>query len=124
MSTSDQWAWRERKVDPAGDHFELRYGSAEDSDWNGWLPIARVGRPVKGVFGVEFIVDRANPASAKMMDAAVGELDFYLVTKGERNPWAYARYHCGTGANLYSAVHWSFHKRKGKKRRAAARNQH
>jgi hypothetical protein len=112
MTASQQWAWRERKVDPVKDHFELRYGSAEDSGWNAWLPVARVGRPVNGAFGVEFVVDRANPASAPIMDAVVGELTFYLVAKGERNPWAYAQYHCGTGANLYSSVHWSFHKRR------------
>lgn len=102
LTAAERWAWRERRVDPAKGHFELRYGSAEVS-------VARVGRPVKRVFGVEFIVDRANPVSAAMMDAVVGELDFYLVTKRERNPWAYAQYHCGTAANLYSSVHWSFH---------------
>jgi hypothetical protein len=36
------------------------------------------------------------------------ELDFYLVEKLERDPWAYAVYHCGTGANMYSRVHWSY----------------
>ena len=44
------------------------------------------------------------------MEAAVRrELDFYLVELGEKDPFAYARYHCGTAANLYSRVHWSFH---------------
>jgi hypothetical protein len=117
MTTSEQWAWRERSVDPAKDHFELRYGSAEGSDWSAWLPVARVGRPVKGTFDVEFLVDRADPAAATMMDAVIGELNFYLVTKGERDPWAYAQYHCGTGANLYSAVHWSYHETRGRNRK-------
>jgi hypothetical protein len=35
-------------------------------------------------------------------------LDFYLVERRERNPWAYAIYHCGTGSNMYSKVHWSY----------------
>ena len=26
----------------------------------------------------------------------------------EEDPWEYARYHCGTAANIYSTVHWSF----------------
>ncbi len=107
-TAAERWAWRERRVDPAKGHFELRYGSAEVS-------VARVGRPVNRVFGVEFIVDLANPVSAPMTDAVVGELDFYLVTKRERNPWAYAQYHCGTAANLYSSVHWSFQRGEGRK---------
>lgn len=106
---SERWAWCQQKVDPARDHFELRYGSAEDSDWNAWLSVARVGRPLKKVFSVEFLIDPANSASAPMMGAVVDELDYYLVTKSEPHPWAYARYHCGTAANLYSSVHWLFH---------------
>jgi hypothetical protein len=36
------------------------------------------------------------------------ELDFYLVELREANPWAYAVYHCGTSANMYSKIHWSY----------------
>jgi hypothetical protein len=36
------------------------------------------------------------------------ELDFYLVEKNEADPWAYAVYHCNTGTNLYSLIHWSY----------------
>jgi len=95
-------------VDPAGDHFELRYGSVADSDWKQWVLVARVGGPIKKVFAVHFLIDRANPAHAQEIGAVVSELDFYLVTKGETNPWAYAQYHCGTASNVYSSVHWSF----------------
>ncbi len=84
---SARWAWRERSVDPAEDHFELRYGFAEDSDWNTWVSAARVGRPLKRVFGVEFIINRSDSASAPLIDAVVRELDFYLVTRRERSPW-------------------------------------
>ena len=38
----------------------------------------------------------------------MGELRYYLLDKGEPDPWNYAQYHCITAANLYSAVHWSF----------------
>ncbi len=37
------------------------------------------------------------------------ELNFYLVEKGEPDPWAYAKYHCTTASNLYSSVHWSYY---------------
>jgi hypothetical protein len=46
-----------------------------------------------------------------MIDAVVAELNFYLVTKGEPNPWSYAQYHCGTLSNVYSSIYWSFHQR-------------
>ena len=104
---SERWAWREGSVDPVEEHFELRYGSATDSGWNEWVPVARVGRPIERVFEVEFIINRATRKS-KMFDEVVAELDFYLVTKGERDPWLYGQYHCGTAANVYSGVHWSF----------------
>jgi hypothetical protein len=41
-----------------------------------------------------------------MINAARKDIDFYLVEKGEANPWAYAKYHCSTAANIYSKVHW------------------
>lgn len=114
-----RWAWRERSVDIAEEHFELRYGSAQESGWDSWRPVAIVGRPRKGVFGVQFMIDRATPDSAAMVDAVVAELDYYLVTLGEPNPWRYAQYHCSTSANIYSSVHWSFHKgKRGKEKEA------
>ena len=103
------WAWSERSVDPAEDHFALLYGSAEDSDWSQWVAVARVGRPIQRVFGVQFLIDRATATRASMVDAVVAELDFYLLNQGDPNPWGYAKYHCGTCSNLYSCVHWTFH---------------
>jgi hypothetical protein len=49
-----------------------------------------------------------NPSHEQMINAARKELDFYLVDKREPNPWAYAKYHCNTAANMYSKVHWSY----------------
>ncbi|MFH0818047.1 MAG: hypothetical protein V1909_05450, partial [Candidatus Micrarchaeota archaeon] len=43
-----------------------------------------------------------------MLADARYELDFYLVEKDEPDPWAYALYHCNTGANMFSRVHWSY----------------
>ena len=34
-------------VDRTQDHFELRYGSAKDSGWDEWIPVAVVGPPVE-----------------------------------------------------------------------------
>jgi hypothetical protein len=110
---SGQWAWREQSVDSANDHFDLRYGSVNDANWNAWVVVARVSRPIKKVFGVEFLIDAADSTSASMIADVVRDLDFYLLTRPD--PWDHAHYHCGTGANLYSSVHWSFHRGKGNK---------
>ncbi len=102
------WQWREDAVDPEHDHFELRYGSAENSGWDAWLAVALVGRPTRNVFPVEFLIDRSGRPKAHVIRDVTRELDFYLVEKGEADPWAYAQYHCRTSANVYSTVHWSF----------------
>jgi hypothetical protein len=60
------------------------------------------------VFRVEFLMEGKKPAEAKMIHAAEDQLTFYLVEKGEEDPWYYAQYHCGTAANAYSVIHWSF----------------
>ena len=104
-----RWKWAEGPVDMSRDHFELRYGSADDSDWGKWLSVARVGPPTESTFAVEWILDRADSVHREAASAVAKELDFYLVTKGEADPWVYAQYHCGTSANLYSHVHWVFH---------------
>lgn len=57
---------------------------------------------------MQFLISRDDPQHAEMVDAVEEELDFYLVTKRERNPWLYAQYHCTTSADVYSSVHWSF----------------
>lgn len=102
------WSWREGPVEPTREHFELRFGSVDDSDWASWVPVARVGLPTGQRFWVQFLITPSDPEHRRMIDDVRAELDFYLVEKRERNPWAYALYHCGTSANLYSSVHWSF----------------
>jgi hypothetical protein len=37
------------------------------------------------------------------------EIDYYLVELREKDPWAYAIYHCSTAANVYSKVHWGYY---------------
>lgn len=118
---SAQWAWREGPVDPSGEHFELYFGSAKDPDWNAWPVVARVGPAVHGVFPVEFVVDRKSSSAAEMIDAVARDVAYYLVELGERDPWLYAQYHCGTTSNLYSDVHWSFFRKKAARGRVIKR---
>ncbi|MBI4333278.1 MAG: tetratricopeptide repeat protein [Chloroflexi bacterium] len=93
--------WHEGSVDAEKEHIRLFW--KENTS-----PLALVAPAGKGSFVVQFLPVPQSLAGEK--DAAVRgvrkELDFYLVGKGEKDPWAYARYHCGTAANLYSDVHW------------------
>jgi hypothetical protein len=103
---SAQWVWKEGKVDPAAPHMKLFYG-----DWGeSALPVALVGEPVGNTFVVEFLqtpeLDKSGYEEARL--AVERELTFYLVEKGERDPWRYAIYHCGTASNIYSKVHWAY----------------
>ncbi len=74
------------------------------------IPVARLA-PAKGhVFVVQFIY-KGDPNAAKtknILNAVKKELDFYLIELGEEDPWAYAKYHCSTAADLYSTVHWGW----------------
>jgi hypothetical protein len=103
-----KWSCQEAVVDAQGEHIELSYGDAAESAHEQWLPIALIGRPTNHVFPVSWLMSPDNPPHQHMIDAAKKELNFYLVEKREANPWAYAKYHCNTGANMYSSVHWSY----------------
>jgi hypothetical protein len=108
MGRRRRWAWTERVVDIRSDHLELRYGSANQTDRNAWVAVVRVGPPVARTFPVEWLL--SLKAHREAVRSVRKELDFYLVEKGEEDPWAYAQYHCSTAANMYSDVHWAFHK--------------
>ena len=108
---SATWRGTAGSVDAAGEHIELRYGSAREAEYEQWTPVAIVGRPMGGTFPVRWLVDPTEDS-----DVAVAtrlELDFYLVENPQRSlldldPWEYAVYHCGTTSNVYSDVHWSY----------------
>ena len=108
MKNSSNWSWCEGTVDRTSDHFELRYGSANDSGWDQWLPLALVGPPINGAFVVQFLINQANESQAQVAGPLIDELNFYLLEKGEPDPWTYAQYHAGTLSNVYSSIHWSF----------------
>lgn len=99
-------------MDTSREHFELWFGSAADSSSDAWPLVARVGPAVRGVFPVEFVIDRKSPAAAGMIEAVAREVAFYLVELREPDPWLYAQYHCSTTSNLYSHVHWSYVEKK------------
>jgi len=100
-------------VDVQGEHIELRHGDAAKSAYEQWLPIALIGKLTNHIFPVLWVVGPDNPSRERMIGAARKELDFYLVEHpkgfpGTGHPWGYAIYHCNTGANMYSSVHWSY----------------
>ena len=76
--------------------------------------MARVGRPVKRVWPVEWLA-APETLPAEVRDYVVEELNFYLVehsvmslSGGPPDKWEYAIYHCRTMSNMYSKVHWSY----------------
>jgi hypothetical protein len=103
-----KWCWQDGVVDAHGKHIELRYGDAAKSEYENWHPIARIGKPKKHVFPVEWLIATDSPEHESMIVEARQELDFFLVEKGEPDPWAFAKYHCKTRANIYSRVHWCY----------------
>jgi len=103
------WCWKEGAVDKSREHFELAYSDVNTQDPEKWIPVALVSAPSGTTFRVQFLIEPSNAESRKMVDDVRSELDFYLVEKKEPDPWRYAIYHCGTGANVYSKVHWSYH---------------
>lgn len=104
------WSWSGGEVDTYAEHMELRYGSVEDGGWDTWIPVALISAPQDKVFNVQFILQPHDEASKLALEAVKRELDFYLLEVGGPDPWSYAQYHCGTMADVYSQVHWSFFK--------------
>jgi hypothetical protein len=102
----NKWKWREGKVDPAVPHMELYCG-----DWGSALQVALVAEPVDGTFIVEFpqIPQLDTTEYERIKQAVTKELTYYLVEKGEQDPWKYAIYHGSTGSNFYSDVHWGYY---------------
>jgi hypothetical protein len=80
-------------------------------DWGeSALPVALVAKPVGQSFAVEFleVPELDQGEYERIKQAVMKELTFYLVELGERDPWKYALYHCGTASNMYSHVHWGY----------------
>lgn len=99
----ERWEWQEDKVDTDSPHMKLVFGDSA-------LAVALVAKSVGNTFVVEFLqlpeLDKKEYERIKL--AVTKELTFYLVEKGEKDPWRYAIYHCGTASNIYSDVHWGY----------------
>ena len=118
MRDARHWRWTEREVRLTSDHFELSFGDLRQADCCKPTAVALVGRPTKRTFPVRWLLDldqnTAVGEGQKMLFEARRQLDFYLVEHPRQfrelmgDPWSYAIYHCGTAANLYSLVHWSY----------------
>jgi len=95
-----------------GEHIEIQYGDFSTEGDAPLTPIARV-RPSDGpgAFVVDFIVPEDAADARKMIAAVQEELEFYFIELPNHDPWAYAKYHCGTASNLYGSVHWVLHER-------------
>ena len=105
-SEPTRWEWKEGKVDRSAPHMKLFYGEWGESA----LPVTLVAEPVGQSFAVEFlqIPELDQGEYERIKQAVMKELTFYLVEKGEKDPWQYAIYHCGTASNIYSKVHWAY----------------
>jgi hypothetical protein len=67
-----------------------------------------IGPPDGDVVDVQFLVDRSDPEAREAVAEVVKEIQYYLVDKGERDAWWYAKYHTTTMADAYSKVHWRY----------------
>jgi len=111
ISTTDnnienRWRWEEGFVDTAREHIKLFFGEYGLK----MAMVALVAPPRDKCFNVQFLTaEEVNDSqSTQIIENVRKELDFYLVEKGELDPWKYAIYHTHTGADMYSKVHWGY----------------
>jgi len=103
-----KWKWIEGVVDKNKDHIKITYGDVRKDET--MIPIAHIAPGEGRSFNVQFInkKDDLGNKMTSILKEVKEELNFYLVNKGEPDPWAYAQYHCTTAANMYSNVHWEW----------------
>lgn len=98
-----RWKWIEGVVNTDDDHMKLTYEENPD-------PIALVAPGERETFIVQFLDTYSKQDNWKEMNRYVRrEIDYYLIELREKDPWAYAIYHCSTAANVYSKVHWGYY---------------
>jgi ribosomal protein S18 acetylase RimI-like enzyme len=108
FATRYGWRWVAGKVNTAEEHIQISYGKEKDANCKQLPKIAFLSPPKEKNFTLQFLLTAKGPKEQDMIREVRRELNYYLVEKREENPWAYAKYHCRTAANLYSKVHWSF----------------
>ena len=107
---ASEWRWQVGNVDRTKEHIEIRVGTDESVPCEQWTLVALVAPPDDHMFTVEFLITENDPANRALLEKARSQLQFYLIDLNEKNPWAYARYHCTTASNIYSKVQWSWHR--------------
>lgn len=92
--------WREGIVRTDDDHIRVRFGSDP-------TVVALVAN-IDGQITVQFLPSTTGEDTRRgsVLEQVRKKLDFYFGELGEKDPWRYAIYHCGTAANVYSKVHW------------------
>ena len=112
MNAQTNWRWEEGVVDELKEHIVLRYGNAQETSYDSWIPIARISKPRRYTFIVEWLVGQDSPSDQIMIADSRRQLDFFLVEHDIEiipDHWDYAIYHCGTTGNMYGSVHWSYY---------------
>jgi hypothetical protein len=99
--------WQEGIVNTACEHVKLYYG-----EWGDICDTAALVAPNRDdCFTVQFLLkaESGDLNASDILEAIRAELNFFLVEKGENDPWKYVKYHCTTAAEMYSKVHWVYY---------------
>ena len=102
------WRWIEGEVDPSEESIKIVYGSIQDTNRDQWVTVAYIAPPQDHTFKIYFLISASDSAMATFRQEVICEIDFYLIEKQEHDPWGYAKYHCGSTANMYSNCHWLY----------------
>ena len=106
-----KWAWRVsngmKYEDINKPCFVIYYKHGDNQDKTKWTRIARIDKPLDGVFPVSFVNFSWNIPQS-IVECVVREINYYLVELDEQNPWQYMLHHCNSAANIYSQVHWEY----------------
>jgi len=92
------------------EHVLLVYGDPNTVDPTDFIPVALVAPCPGGDFTVQYLLLADDADARRIVRAVQNELRYYIIESAERDPWAYAQYHCGTALDWYSRVHWCRHR--------------
>lgn len=96
------------EVDPNGERLTLLYGDMNSDDWDGGLPVVRLGKIHQGVLTCQFLVTPDTPNVEDLLAGACRAIEEVLVRPNCLPPWEYAQYRCGGFSNVYGEWHWSY----------------
>ena len=83
-SRTDSWRWQMAFVDATQRASRAAIWIGDDGDWDDWILVARVGRPVNRVFPVHFVLPDDDCEDAEAREAVGRSLDYYLVSSASR----------------------------------------